>query len=283
MYPLLRLSVFLAPLLAACLLPCLAIGNELESTPSSLVWKTPPVKKNQPAVLVLGGFERSSRSLELIPDGLPIHFVSLAYPLQVPRKLSLGEGLHLLPKAKASAHKMIELIQSALSELLAHPAVDRNRVFLLGASFGAPFALIAAAQVPQVRGLILIHGFANVPATAGHRISQLWRERLPAFLSPLAEPASWMIANGAWWYSGLPDPRVKASKLSRSQKVLMFRAESDSFIPNELSVQIEQDLNKGGAKVEVVPTRGGHLHLELKQLMPQLLVESQKWISQDSP
>src|SRR5436305_13565773 len=70
------------------------------------------------------------------------------------------------------------------------PLYDALRTIVVGASFGAPFALAAAAQDPSISGVVLIHGFGDIPGTGRFRILQSWKSRF----GPLTNPLAWLLS-----------------------------------------------------------------------------------------
>lgn len=230
-----------------------------------------------PAVLVFGGFEEASKVLDLFEPSTPAIVASFDYPFAPPRKLEFPGSLKLLPVARRTVHGTLEGIQALVTALLARPDVDPARVTIVGASLGAPFALIAAGNDARVAGLVLIHGFGDVARTAQSRLEWTLGRRYPALL---ARPLSWVIAQGAWAYGGLGSPEKAARRLRPSQRVLMLQAAADSFIPVEVSDSLWVALSASSATSRqrlVLP--GDHLQPGSGALLREIQGEVDRWMA----
>src|SRR5262245_8590213 len=104
-----------------------------------------------PTLLVFGGFERAGEVLSLLYPATTarVAFASFDYPFTAPRRIEFPKSLRSLPEAKALYPSTVRGILSLLSELKRRPELDPARIVLIGASFGAPFALGAAARSPD--------------------------------------------------------------------------------------------------------------------------------------
>src|SRR5690606_8034240 len=98
----------------------------------------------------------------------------LDYPYkQEQRKWTAGEIFRRGPELRRALHATREGLCPFLEQLEENPSVDRNAIFVLGASFGVPYALYAVndcrTRVP-IRALILVHGFGDIPGTIEYRM-----------------------------------------------------------------------------------------------------------------
>ncbi len=112
----------------------------------------------RPLFLVLGGHERGKGAAALIGDTRGAIFASLEYPFDGDHR---AKGLAVLAQVPAIRRALFDTppaVQLALDYLLARPDVDPARVELVGASFGTPFATIAAARDTRITRLWLAHG-----------------------------------------------------------------------------------------------------------------------------
>ena len=108
--------------------------------------------------LILGGHQRGAAAGALLGDTRGALIASIAYPFTGNAD---AKGLALLgevPAIRRALYDTPPAVSLALDHLLARPDVDPNRVELVGASFGAPFATIAAARDLRVSRLWLAHG-----------------------------------------------------------------------------------------------------------------------------
>ncbi|MDD5658219.1 MAG: prolyl oligopeptidase family serine peptidase, partial [Elusimicrobia bacterium] len=155
------------------------------------------------------------------------------------------------------------------------PGVDPGRLCVVGASFGAPFALHAAAEDAEIRCLVLVQGFADVRGTASHRLAQLWRGRL----GPLAAPAAGLAASLAVFYLRPPRPEADAVRLRREQRVLLIEAQDDTIVPARSRELLRRALRRGRARTRRVALSGEHM---LAGRSPQALARTvrlvERWL-----
>jgi hypothetical protein len=124
----------------------------------------------------------------------------------------------------------------------------------VGASAGAPFATVGAAREP-IPGVILVQGLADVPRVIGHLIARKYRARYGDWIDI---PAHWL---GLWidWYCEIPDIAAQARRLRASQRVLMFTASQDDFIPRAATEALWEALEDSHAVHERIDLEGLHL------------------------
>jgi dienelactone hydrolase len=182
----------------------------------------------RPLFLVLGGHERGKGAAALIGDTRGAVFASLEYPFDGNHR---AKGLAILAQVPAIRRALFDTppaVQLALDYLLSRPDIDPARVELVGASFGTPFATIAAARDTRVTRLWLAHGGGDVRALIDRglekEISNRW---LRAPVTSLAH----VLANGRhftperWIADVAPRP------------IVMMNATEDEKIPKR-SVEI---------------------------------------------
>lgn len=108
--------------------------------------------------LVLGGHARGKGAATLIGDTRGTVFASLDYPYDGDRSAKGIAVIAQVPAIRRAFYDTPPAVSLALDYLLARPDVDRERIELVGASFGAPFATIAAARDDRVQRLWIAHG-----------------------------------------------------------------------------------------------------------------------------
>lgn len=233
-------------------------------------------KKNPlPALVIFGGFEEAGKVLELVSPTDPIILASFDYPFSAPRKLSFPGSLVLLPQAKRMIHETLEGAR-LLGEFLAKRAdVDSEKISILGASFGAPFAIVVASQSPEVySSLVLIHAFADVPATASYRLKQVWEARYGIVARPIADA----LVSTLWLYANAPNPTEAAEKLLPGQMVLVIEAEEDDMIPKASRQDMLNRIRRSSAEVAYKSFPGGHLHPGAYAMIRDLMKEVTAWM-----
>lgn len=117
----------------------------------------PPGRKRT-LFVILGGHQRGAGAGALLGDTHGAVIASLAYPFDGDHA---AKGLALVaqvPAIRRAFYDTPPAVTLALDHLLSLPGIDSARVELVGASFGAPFATIAAARDPRVTRLWLAHG-----------------------------------------------------------------------------------------------------------------------------
>ena len=117
------------------------------------------VTGRHPLVLILGGQQRGRGAVALV-DSIPgVVLAALDYPYAGnPSPRGLIKTLAQVPAIRRAFYDTPPAVSLALDHLLQRPDVDPTRVELVGASFGAPFATIAAARDPRITRLWLAQG-----------------------------------------------------------------------------------------------------------------------------
>jgi dienelactone hydrolase len=208
-----------------------------------------------PALVVLGGFETGARALDYLHPEKPVVLVTFEYPYAGPKKFRFPRTLLDAPRAKEAVAWTPGDLSAVRAMLEKKPYVDKERLCVLGASFGAPFAVRAAAADPAVKCLVIVHGFAGVRGTTASRMRQLWRKNLGIF----TRPSAWTLAALLSLYLSPPEPAKDAPRLREDQRVLMVEAEADTIIPPRARQALWDALGKSQAKRERVLMPGDHL------------------------
>lgn len=213
----------------------------------------------RPLFLVLGGHERGKGAGALIGDTRGAVFASLEYPFEGNHR---ARGLAVLAQVPAIRRAIFDTppaVQLALDYLLTRPEVDASRVELVGASFGAPFATIAAARDQRITRLWLAHGggdtFAMIDRGLEREIPNRWL-RWP--VSQLAN----ILANG---------PRFTPEKwIGRvaPRPVVMLNAMDDEKIPRRA---VEILYEAAGEPKELVWMPGLHMRGNRPDVLRQLI------------
>lgn len=112
----------------------------------------------RPLFLVLGGHQRGKGAAALIGDTRGTIFASMDYPFEGDQRAKGLAVVAQVPAIRRAFYDTPPAVTLALDYLLSRPDVDPTRVELVGASFGAPFATIAAARDPRVTRLWIAHG-----------------------------------------------------------------------------------------------------------------------------
>ena len=207
-----------------------------------------------PALMLFGGFRHAAQVLDKVQTPRPLVWATFDYPFEPPRKFRFPSSLAHAPEARAAIHGSFEGIQKLYHALRAHPRVDATRITVVGASAGAPFATVGAAREP-IPGVILVQGMGDVPLVIGHLIARKYKAKYGDWIET---PAHWL---GRWidWYCEIPDIAAQARRLRAGQKVLMFTARQDDFIPKPATEALWQALEDSAAASERIDLEGLHL------------------------
>jgi len=182
----------------------------------------------RPLFLVLGGHERGKGAAALIGDTRGAVFASLEYPFDGDHRAKGLATLAQVPAIRRALFDTPPAVQLALDYLLSRPDIDPARVELVGASFGTPFATIAAARDKRVTRLWLAHGGGDVRSLIDRGLEKEIANRwLRAPVTSLAH----VLANGRHF---TPERWIA---VVAPRPIVMMNATEDEKIPKR-SVEI---------------------------------------------
>jgi pimeloyl-ACP methyl ester carboxylesterase len=229
-----------------------------------------PAAPDRPAAvdhlfLMLAGQATGARAVRLlhIPPGHAV--AALDYPYRGSRDLNrLDKALRNLPAMAAAARVTPASVSLAGLALRTHPALARADLTLVGASFGSPFTIqAAAAERERYRGLALLYAFA----------------RLDLVLALLLSRARWSAAPRAIAHrilARMVRPYEPTDHLPRLAGVplLILNDMEDTVIPRA-SIDALLAAAPPGTRVEEVT--GGHVHPDKNQLIAELVARVISW------
>ncbi|MEK6579152.1 MAG: dienelactone hydrolase family protein [Bdellovibrionota bacterium] len=228
-----------------------------------------------PVLLIFGGFEDAAHVLDLVRTDFQIALASFDYPFEAPRRFEFPSSLKFLPEAKALFPKSIRGIAELVKILKKRSDIDPKRVTLLGASFGAPFAVAAAAYDPSIAGLVVVHGFGLGQRTLENVLLRSWIPRL----GWIAHPLAWIASRLGWYYLDIPAPESLARLLRANQSVFMITAEKDSFIPREAADALWTGFQNSGAQVTRTAMPTDHLMPGSDKIIDEIIKQIERWMS----
>jgi dienelactone hydrolase len=253
-------------------------GGELLHAKALIVADAGTRARKLPALLVFGGFEEAGRVLELLDPKIPVVLASVDYPYRGPRRFEFPGTLREAPRLRRAARDMTAAVEALASEIARVPEVDPSRLGVIGASFGAPFALEAAANLgARMRYVILVHGFADAAGTIEHRLHQIWSDRL----GWLARPAAWLTARLIWAYLGAPDPGESAARLAAGTRAVMIEATEDRFIPRPARERLWERLRASRAQVSRIAMPGDHVQPGSDALIAEIMRKVERWLGEN--
>jgi dienelactone hydrolase len=213
----------------------------------------------RPLFLVLGGHERGKGAAALIGDTRGAIFASLQYPFDGDHNAKGLAVLLQVPKIRRALYDTPPAVHLALDYLLSRPDVDPTRVELVGASFGTPFATIAAARDQRVTRLWLAHGGGDTYALIDRGLEkEIPNAMLRAPVSSLAN----LLASGP---SFAPERWVAAVA---PRPLVMLNATEDEKIPRR-SVDLLYDA--AGEPKELVWLPGAHMQGNRPEVLQRLI------------
>lgn len=207
-----------------------------------------------PAVMLFGGFRGAATVLDAVPADLPLAAVSFDYPFDPPRRFRFPQSLADLPAMDRGIEDTFEGIRHLVAHLRARPDIDAQRLTIVGASLGAPFAVVSAAEL-DLPGLVVVHGFGDLRRVIAQ---QFIRKLEPRYGCWTRWPA-WGLANALVWGFHLPAPEDYAPTLRPGQRALMIVAGDDDLIPRRSTQVLWDALGQSRAQVDRIDHPGVHL------------------------
>lgn len=207
-----------------------------------------------PVVLLYGGFEGTNHILSVIRSQRPAILASFPYPYVRPGKVRWWQIKSVVDDFGVAVDRTFAGIEALTIALRQRPDVDPNRITIVGASAGAPFATISAQRL-KLQGLVVVQGFGDMPGVFARLLHDAWRDG-PDWLRG---PVSQLVGHAFVWYLDLPEPSEYAERLTAHQRALMVTATEDHRIPEESTEALWQALQRSAAKTQRQDLAGGHL------------------------
>lgn len=226
-----------------------------------------------PAVLLFGGFQGTAEILDHIGADTPTLRASFPYPWQPPRRVGWREIPAVLRDFERAVADTTDGIVRLAELLRARPDVDPARITVVGASFGAPFAVMAA-QRAAIPGLVVVQGFGQAERVIGRQFAWHVARRHGPVRARLAGWLGWALASAM----DLPSIERHARALRRSQQVLMIDAAGDERVPPAAADALWHALRLSGARIERIALPGAHLRGFDDPSLPAILDTALDWM-----
>jgi hypothetical protein len=179
-----------------------------------------------PAVFILAGFETGKSALDLIDEREDLVLVSMDYPFTGSKHLGGARLLKALPRLRRMGFGTLEAGSVALGHLSREPAVDRERIILLGVSFGSVFVTALGARDPRARAVVLIYGGGHLASLVQNVIrARAWW--VPSWLAP---PVTWLFFDEF-------EPLDHVERIA-PRHLLMIASRQDELFPPETAVAL---------------------------------------------
>jgi dienelactone hydrolase len=167
---------------------------------------------------------------------------------------------------QAGIHSLVEYLKT-------QKRIDPSQIGIIGASFGAPFALDAAARNSDIHTIAIVHGFADVEGVLKHRLRQILEKKWGI----LSNPASFLLSKLILLYLNPPDITQAANQLRPSQRVLIIEAKNDRFIPLAVREQLWNSLSESNASIKRVRLPGDHLQPGTQDQINEMIKIIESW------
>lgn len=234
-----------------------AVFDGVDGIPVPLESFYPAGKKTAPfpCVIFLHGIGQNKTFLELIAP----HFTTRGYAIvcfdqytRGERRLAPGtsrinKGLAIRRRAALTVmetRRLVDYLQTD-SEIAA------GRIYLVGASFGAMMATIAAAQEPRIAGTVLIYGGGDWQRFGD---STLVQKELGEWSTSAAAGAAFLLAPA--------DPILYAGKLA-SRPLLIQNGSRDTIVPVSAAQAL---IDAAGKQAKVIWYDSDHVGLDEKHV-----------------
>ena len=213
-----------------------------------------------PVLIVLGGHRTGSDAVDLFGDVGDRVVVGVDYPYTGPQRVrGARQILSTLPLASQAFLDTVPAVSLVLDWIIEHPWADTDRIVIIGASLGVPFATTVAARDKRIAGAVLVHGAAD------NRLwleAQLGRRMDAKFLHyPLSIVLHW-IAHGP-----AMDTREHVGRIA-PRPVVIIGARNDERTP---AGQVELLYELAGEPKRLRFTDGLHVEPDRPDIVAALL------------
>lgn len=213
-----------------------------------------------PVLLILGGHRTGRDAVDLFGDAGERVIVGIDYPYDGPEKVKgIVATARAIPLARRAILDTVPAVSLVIDWLQQQPWVDADRIVVVGASLGVPFAAAAAARDERISAAILVHGAAD---------NRLWLEvqvarriENAALHYPLSNLLNWLA------YGPVFDTPRFVAKIS-PRPVLIVGATEDERTP---AGQAELLYEAAGEPKRLRYTEGLHIQPGRADIVAELL------------
>ena len=150
-----------------------------------------------PVLLVLGGHRTGSDAVEFFGDVGDLAVVGVNYPYDGPERVrGFTATAKMIPQARKAFLDTTPAISLIIDWLLEQNWVDKNKIVIVGASLGVPFAAISAARDQRITAVMLVHGAADNREWLEVQLARRNKTQIPA-LPVVSNRASVGIRTGS--------------------------------------------------------------------------------------
>jgi len=213
-----------------------------------------------PVLIVLGGHRTGSDAVELFGEVGSRAVVALDYPYTGPQKLrGFRQVLATLPLARQAFRDTPPAVALVLDWIEEQAWADPEKLVIIGASLGVPFAALVAARDPRIDAAILVHGAADNEAWLEAQVAR--RNDIRFLHRPLAILIHWLA------YGPTFDTAANVARIS-PRPVIVIGARNDERTP---AGQTEALFSAAGEPRVIRWTEGRHVQPDRQDIIAELL------------
>lgn len=213
-----------------------------------------------PVLIVLGGHRTGSDAIDLFGDVGPRAVVGVDYPYDGPERVrGAAQTLGAIRPARRAILDTVPAVSLLIDWLMRQSWVDTDRIVIVGASLGVPFAASAAARDGRIAGAMLVHGAAD---------NRLWIEAqlasrvgAKALRYPVSVVLHWLA------YGPVHDTREHVAAIA-PRPVVIVGARADERTP---AGQAERLFELAGEPKRLRWTEGKHIEPDRPEIIAALL------------
>ncbi len=225
-----------------------------------------------PAAVIVGGIQRGRRIATAAGlDGIARQavIVSPDYPLE--QRRHTFEGLSLLatlPYIRPAAFDSVAQALLLLDYLETRPDVDRQRLFLVGGSMGAPIVTIAGGVDPRPAAVVVLYGGGQLASLIAHTLEHPGQPR------PYPHWAAVLTGQGLTWLFAPLAPERYAPAIA-PRRFLMINGAGDSLVPRANVLALYDAARQ---PKELIWIEGEHIQPEETALIAQVSSTISAWL-----
>lgn len=224
------------------------------------VIRSDPKDGQLPVLIVLGGHRTGSDAVDLFGYVGERAVVGVDYPYDGPERVrGVAQTLGALGEARKAFRDTVPAVALITDWVTQQAWADPQRIVIVGASLGVPFATAAAARDARIRGALLIHGAAD---------NRLWLEAqlarrvdTDALHYPLSVLLHWMA------YGPVLDTGEHIAEIA-PRPVVIVGAREDERTP---AGQAERLYELAGEPRRLRFTEGAHIEPDRSEIIAELL------------
>ena len=234
-----------------------------------------PEGKTLPGVVLLNGIKQGRRVVDypaIVEINRRAVVISMDYPFAWAKDLAGWDLPGALVALRQSALDSVSAVLLMVDYLASRPDIDRDRIIIVGSSFGAPLAVIAGAVDPRPAAVAVIYGGGNLGDLVAHNIRQSGRLGRTAFPPVLAGVIGRAIA---WTLTPLEPNRY--APLIAPRPLLLISGTDDELIPRE-SVLALYAAARAPKDLRWITSK--HLRPREQDRMRNLVQQLNQWLTQ---